>query len=165
MNDATRKNVLRMGSTLLCAMALSVPALANDPGAKFKMMDANKDGAVSATEHAAAATKMFGEMDANGDGSVTAQEMDARHGMKAAAKAEPKTMNDAAMDDHAMRHHKSSAEKIATMDSNGDGMLSAAEHDAGARTMFADMDSDKNGSLSRQELAAGHAAMKSGKTP
>jgi len=60
----------------------------------------------------------------------------------------------------------SSAEKIAKMDTNGDGMLSAAEHDAGAKKMFSEMDTDGNGSLSREEMAAGHAArMKSDKAP
>lgn len=165
MNDMTRKNTVRMGSALLCAMALSAPALASGPAAKFNMMDTNKDGKVSAAEHVAAATKMFGEMDANGDGNVTAQEMDARHDMKMGAKAEAKTMNDAdaAMGHGAMHHEMSSAEKIAKMDTNGDGMLSAAEHDAGAKKMFSEMDKDKNGSLSRQEMAASHAAMMSDK--
>ena len=158
MNEATRKNAVRMGTTLLCAMALSAPALANDPASKFKMMDANKDGAISATEHATAVTRMFGEMDANGDGSVTAQEMDARH-MKG-AKPEAKTMNDAAMEHGAMHHEMSSGDKIAKMDTNGDGLLSAAEHEAGAKTTFSEMDTDGNGSLSHKEMAAGHAAKK-----
>ena len=84
---------------------LSAPAWANDPGAKFKMMDTNNDGMVSASEHAASVTTMFGEMDANRDGSVTAAEMDARHAMKNSAKAkEPMTSNEAAMDHGAMKH-------------------------------------------------------------
>ena len=162
MNDANRKNAYswRMGAVLLGALAVASPALADDPGSKFKMMDANGDGMISASEHAAAVTKMFGEMDTNGDGNVTAAEMDARHDMhdmKKSAKAKgPMTSNDAAMD----RHEMSSAEKIAKMDTNGDGMLSAAEHDAGAKAMFSEMDADGNGSLSRQEMMAGHAAMK-----
>lgn len=165
MNDANRKNAWswRMGTVLLGALAIAAPALADDPGSKFKMMDTNGDGMISADEHAAGVTKMFGEMDSNGDGNVTAAEMDARHdmhgmhGMKQTAKAKgPMTSNDAAMD----RNEMSSAEKIATMDTNGDGMLSAAEHDAGAKAMFSEMDTDGNGSLSRQEMMAGHATMK-----
>lgn len=172
MNDEKRNNARpwRMAAVLSLALALGAPALADDSGARFKMMDANNDGMVSAAEHAAAVTRMFGEMDADGDGTVTAAEMDARHAMKKPAKAkEPMTSNDAVMDHGAMHREMSSAEKIARMDTNGDGMLSAAEHDAGARTMFSEMDTDGNGSLSRQELAAGHAKMmqpdKTGETP
>lgn len=161
MNDEKRNIPRPWHMAILLSLTLSAPALANDPAAKFKMMDTNNDGTVSAAEHTTAVTKMFGEMDANGDGNVTAAEMDTRHGMKKSAKADkPMTSNDAAMDHGAMHRQKSSAEKIAKMDTNGDGMLSAAEHDAGAKSMFSEMDTDGNGSLSRQELAAGHAKMK-----
>lgn len=161
MNNAKRKNThsWRMGAVLLGALAIAAPALADDPGSKFKMMDSNGDGMVSAEEHAAAVTKMFGEMDTNGDGNVTAAEMDAHHAMKEPKAKAGMTSNDAAME----RHEMSSADKIAKMDTNGDGMLSAAEHDAGAKAMFSEMDTDGNGSLSRKEMMAGHAAMKAEK--
>jgi uncharacterized low-complexity protein len=42
-------------------------------------MDANKDGMVSASEHAAAAQAMFAMADANHDGMVDAAEMKAAH--------------------------------------------------------------------------------------
>jgi Ca2+-binding EF-hand superfamily protein len=64
--------------------------------------------------------------------------------------------------DHEM-HDMKSADKIAKMDTNGDGVLSASEHASGAQAMFSEMDTDGNGSLSRQEMAAGHAMMKSEK--
>jgi Ca2+-binding EF-hand superfamily protein len=170
MNDTKRGSIPAWRMATLLSLALGAPAFAEDPGAKFKAMDTNNDGMVSAAEHAAAVTSMFGEMDADGDGKVTAAEMDARHAMMKPAKAkEPMTSNDAAMDHGAMHREMSSAEKIAKMDTDGDGMLSSAEHDAGAKTMFSEMDTDGNGSLSRQELAAGHATMmkhdKTGKTP
>jgi Ca2+-binding EF-hand superfamily protein len=163
----------RMAMTMAAAACTLMATAAwanNDAGDKFKMMDANGDGMVSASEHAAAVTKMFSEMDANGDGNVTAAEMDAKHDRKAAAKSNM-TSNDAAMDHdmHGM-HDMKSADKIAKMDTNGDGVLSASEHDSGAQAMFTEMDTDGNGSLSRQEMASGHAMMKSekkgaGKTP
>jgi len=140
-----------------CTLLAAAAWAHNDGGDKFKMMDANGDGMVSASEHAAAVTKMFGEMDANGDGNVTAAEMDAKHEGKAAAKSNM-TSNDAAMD-HDMARDMSSSEKIAKMDTNGDGVLSASEHDSGAQAMFTQMDTDGNGSLSRQEMMAGHAEM------
>lgn len=162
MNDVTRKNAFRMAPVLLCAAALAAPAWAGcgHPEAKFNSMDANSDKMVSSAEHAAAVTKMFGEMDADGDGKVSAQEMDARHGTASAATSEPRTMNDAAMDTGAMRRPMSATDKIAKMDTDGDGMLSSAEHDAGAAAMFSKMDTDGNGSLSHQEMASGHAKKK-----
>ena len=42
------------------------------------------------------------------------------------------------------------------MDSNGDGMISAAEHAAGAQAMFARMDTDHDGNVSAAEMDAGH---------
>ena len=141
-----------------CTLVAAAAWAHNDAGDKFKMMDANGDGMVSASEHAAAVTKMFSEMDANGDGNVTAAEMDAKHDRKAAAKGNM-TSNDAAMDHGSMGREMTSSEKIAKMDTNGDGVLSASEHDSGAQAMFTEMDTDGNGNLSRQEMAAGHAEM------
>ena len=108
-------------------------------------MDANKDGKVSAEQHAAAAKKMFGTMDANRDGKVTAAEMDAAHQRVTGKKARKTDM--------------SSADKIKVIDTDGDGILTAEEHAAGSRAMFEKMDTDKDGFLTKDELAAGHAQM------
>ena len=56
--------------SLLCAFG----AAAGDD--KMQMMDADKDGMVSASEHATGARQMFEKMDANRDGRVTAEEID-----------------------------------------------------------------------------------------
>lgn len=53
----------------------------------------------------------------------------------------------------------SSAEKIKQMDTNGDGRLSTAEHEAGARKMFMMMDSNKDGSVTAAEMDASHKMM------
>jgi hypothetical protein len=53
----------------------------------------------------------------------------------------------------------SAADKIKAVDSNGDGALTAAEHEAGAKKMFAKMDSNKDGFLSKAELTEGHAKL------
>jgi len=45
------------------------------------------------------------------------------------------------------------------MDSNGDGMLSAAEHAAGAKAMFDKMDADHDGSVTTTEMDAAHKGM------
>ncbi|HJW45913.1 MAG TPA: hypothetical protein VJ484_05435 [Lysobacter sp.] len=116
-----------------------------NPADKFKAMDTNGDGMISANEHASGVRAMFDRMDANRDGNVTTAEMDASHKMKGG--------------DKGMQHDMSSADKIAKMDTNGDGMMSSSEHDAGAQTKFIEMDSDKNGSVSMAEMDAGHATM------
>lgn len=112
--------------------------------AMFKSMDTDGDGRVSRAEHAAGAKKMFDEMDANHDGSVTAAEMTACHEMKG---------------DKPAKDAMSSADKIKVMDTNGDGQLSKAEHDAGADAMFTKMDTDGDGFLSASECKAGHDGM------
>ena len=112
---------------------------------EFVKMDTNGDGKVSADEHAAAAKIMFGMMDANADGKVTAAEMDAAHERVTGEKSKASDL--------------SAAGKIKVIDSDGDGILIAAEHAAGSSAMFKKMDTDNDGFLTKAELAAGHAAM------
>lgn len=118
---------------------------ANSPDKEFAMMDANKDGKLSAAEHAAGAKAMFEKMDSNKDGKVTAAEMTAAH--------------HGVTGHHAPMSGMSAADKIKAVDANGDGVLTAAEHAAASASMFAKMDTDKDGFLSKQELVAGHASM------
>lgn len=104
-------------------------------------MDTNGDGKVSRAEHAAGAKMMFTECDANHDGIVTAAEMD--------------TSAKAAKHDKHDKYEKTSAEKIKMIDQNGDGQLTAAEHETGADQMFAKADTDGDGSLSLEEVREG----------
>jgi Ca2+-binding EF-hand superfamily protein len=133
-------------------MLVSASAIADD---KAKMMDTNGDGMVSSAEHAAGAKQMFTAMDADRDGSVTAAEMDAHK----AAKMKDKAGKDGD------RPKMSSADKIREIDTNADGAISAAEHEAGSQKMFAKMDADGDGSVSQAEMKAGHDAMKAAKRP
>ena len=145
----TSKNGALLAIT--CSLALWVAPAAfagNDADAKFKKMDANGDGKITRAEHAAAAKQMFAECDANRDGSVTATEMDA------------------AMAGHAgkpSKHDKTSAEKIKVIDQDGDGKLTALEHETGSEKMFAKMDKDADGFLSKAECDEGHKEMKKDK--
>lgn len=133
-----------MKLSMIAALAFAGAAFANgkDVDAKFKEMDTNLDGKISAAEHSAVAAKMFTTMDANADGKVTADEMTAAKEKKGKAPEKAEL---------------SAAEKIKAIDTDGDGILTSAEHATGARSMFQSMDSDKDGYLTKAELAAGHA--------
>jgi len=148
-------------ASILCGIALA----GGDKGDHMKMMDADSDGKVTAAEHADGAKKMFGKMDADKNGRVTAAEMDAAHPMmkhhkdhdQASARSDDKAHGDKAHGGKMM----SSSEKIATMDANSDGQLTAEEHAAGAKKMFTKMDRDSDGTLTAQELREGHRSMMS----
>ena len=111
---------------------------------QFATMDGNADGRITSEEHATGAARMFAVMDADNDAHVTAAEMDA---------AQAALGGDARM---------ASADKIAVVDGDDDGILSRDEHVAGARSMFARMDADGDGAVTRTELAAGHDAAMGG---
>lgn len=105
-------------------------------------MDADADGFVTPAEHAEGASRMFEAMDADADGRVTAAEMTA-----AQAKVTGKPAQAGAM---------SSQDKIAAVDADKDGVLTAKEHADGSVVMFGKMDADRDGRLSKAELEAGH---------
>ena len=48
------------------------------------------------------------------------------------------------------------------IDQNGDGQLTAAEHEAGTETMFTKMDKNSDGFLSKEECDEGMKLMKKG---
>ena len=134
-----------VGGAMLASLAFAAEPKSAKPVSEFTTMDANKDGNLSADEHATASKKMFDTMDANRDGQVTAAEIDAVHKRVTGKKA--------------TKSERSAAEKIKVVDTDSDGILTAAEHAAGSSSMFEKMDTDKDGFLSKAEFAAGHASM------
>jgi Ca2+-binding EF-hand superfamily protein len=138
--------LLRPFALAICLSAAA--ALAADPRpalSDFDGMDANHDGRISAREHEAGAQKMFWAMDANRDGKVTAAEMDAAHRKITGKTASGKDL--------------SAAEKMKAIDTDGNGVVVAAEHAAGSRAMFEKMDTNHDGFLDRAEWTAEHAAL------
>lgn len=127
-------------ATVLAGETKSKPALS-----EFDGIDADRDGRISAAEHAAAASKMFRAMDANRDGKVTAAEMEAAYEKVNGKKASGIDLG--------------AAEKIKAVDRDGDGVLTAVEHAAASKAMFRKMDTDGDATLSRDEWTAGHAAL------
>jgi EF hand domain-containing protein len=127
-------------AAVLAADGKGKPALS-----EFEGIDANRDGRVSAQEHAAGAAKMFQTMDSNRDGKVTAHEMDAAYEKVSGKKAAESDV--------------SAADKIKAVDADGDGILAAAEHAAASGAMFRKMDADRDGALSKDEWTAGHARL------
>lgn len=59
----------------------------------------------------------------------------------------------------------SSAEKIAVIDTDRDGIITAEEHAAGARAMFERMDGNHDGKVTAAEMDAAHSAMSENKQP
>lgn len=139
------RGIVLVGAVTLAPMAHAAGPKSTAANAEFRKMDMNKDGKVSADEHAAGAKKMFDAMDANKDGKVTPAEMNAAHQRVTGSKANKSEM--------------SAVDKIKVIDTDGDGILTAEEHAAGSRSMFEKMDADKDGFLTKSELAAGHASM------
>jgi hypothetical protein len=175
--DSFASKIITVGTAcVLCGIALA----GGGKDDHMKMMDTNSDGKVTAAEHADGCKQMFTKMDANSDGRVTAAEMDAAHPMMkhhkdhsqdaTAARNEDghdkENAADKSYDQNAQKEHKmrggkmmSSSDKIAVMDTNGDGQLTAAEHAAGGKKMFSKMDKDSDGTLTAQELREGHRDM------
>ena len=140
----------RAALTIACTLALGAlpSAFAGNSADKFKKMDTNGDGKVTREEHASGAKQMFTKNDANNDGALTVAELDAAM---------------VAQGEKPGKHHKTSAEKIQMIDQNGDGRITASEHEAGTDQMFAKMDKDADGFLSKSECDEGHETMKKNK--
>lgn len=143
----------KVSLTAACALAVSLSAWAGgDKNGKMAMMDTDGDGKITQAEHAAGAKSMFSKLDANADGKVTAAEMDAAH----TSMGHDKSMGHDRMGHDKAGKSMSSADRIAKLDTDGDGALSAAEHSAGAKMMFGKMDADGDGNLTAAEWKAGH---------
>jgi len=153
-------------ASILCGVAVA----GGGKDDHMKVMDQNGDGKITSAEHASGVKQMFSKMDADKDGQVTAAEMDATHesmmkdkghatarteGGPTEEKMADKKAYDSTGTGKSMPKMMSSEQKIAKMDTNNDGKLSAAEYNGGAKQMFSQMDKDGDGALTAQEMQEG----------
>ena len=171
----------RIFSTGLLAGALAFGATRGFAGhdeeegdPRFRAMDANGDGRVSAAEQVAETHRVFAQADTDHDGYLTVAEMDAQQAQRKDADqrvgtsvptegAERGLGSGAARADGSVSSNEvanartapppglTSAEKIRLGDRDGDGRLNATEHAAGAAARFARLDADGDGFLSKSE--------------
>ncbi|WP_411341760.1 hypothetical protein V6U71_08075 [Sphingopyxis sp. J-6] len=145
---------------------------------RFANMDANKDGKIDATDHAARRAEMqakrFAALDANSDGSVSKAEWDQHGADRAAKRAERKEKRAAAGEagegqrdgmrghhgkrgGHGMRGGRGGWMKA---DANGDKAITQAEFETAALARFDRLDANKDGQVTAEERQAQREAWK-----
>ena len=176
----TKKAMLIGGAAVL---VLAVPAIAQmakpdrpaqtraEAEAKvrshFAMLDADKDGFVTAAEIGAvrgeAMGKMFERMDADKNGSVSRAEFDAAHKGGPGGEHGGRHAMRMGGGEHGMKMGgmKMGGGRMMMMaDADKDGRVSQAEAVTGALTMFDRADTDKNGILTSSERRSAWQAMR-----
>jgi EF hand len=171
----TKKAILIGGAAVL---VLAVPAIAQmakpdrpaqtrvEAEAKvrshFAMLDANKDGFVTAAEigeiRGEAMGKMFEQMDADKNGSISRAEFDAAH-----AGGHHRGGHDMQMgrgDHDGMKMGRGGGRMMMMADADKDGRVSRAEAVSGALAMFDRADTDKDGILTAAERRSAWQAMR-----
>lgn len=143
----------------------------------FAKMDANKDGKVDASDHAARRAEMqatrFAALDANKDGSVSKAEWDQHSADRAAKRAErgdkradAGEAREGKRGDGMRGHHGKRGGHGGGMggwmkaDTNGDKAISQAEFTTASLARFDRMDANKDGQVTAEERQAARQAMR-----
>lgn len=139
-------SALILAAALMGAAAYAQDAMPQKPhgGFDFAALDADKDGKVTKAEVEAFRAAKVKAMDANADGKISADEL-----------AAPRIA--AATD----RIKARSAEMVTKLDSDGDGMLTAAEMAVrpGPEMLFERIDANGDGAVTQEEVDAAQKAM------
>ena len=130
-------------TTLAAAALLAATGAAqagHGHGHGFGKIDADGDGAISREESLQMRMSMFEKLDADGDGYVTDEERQAaRDAFKARQEADRK---------------KRGRDKMAVMDTDGDGRISQTEMQNAPTPWFDKADADGDGRITREEMKA-----------
>lgn len=140
-----KRSALAFLLTTASASILTYPVQSEHHAAKgatmLENLDVDKDGAITKDEIRARQTLGFAEADANSDGVLSYQEFEARALARQARRA-------------AKRHQR----KFSRLDSDGDGLISEAEHSdwrtARMEKRFKRIDTNKDGEISANERQA-----------
>jgi len=120
--------------------------------AKFAAIDSNGDGSVSEAEFMAARDarkeRTMKRRDMNGDGQLDKEDRKARKKMRKKMRKKIHEKMKANKGEHKGNKHAGGRPKI---DTNGDGAIDLAEHQAAASARFAHMDKNDDGVLSADE--------------
>ena len=141
MSVLAKRGLYVAALSAITACAVALPAMAGggeDCNQKTTRLDVegNPDGAISASEHASSADKRFDMMDADKDGRITAAEIGASHGAESAAwamqhmSAADKIRKLDADNDGALtraEYAAGSQKMFSKLDADGDGTLTASE--------------------------------------
>lgn len=145
------KTLLISAGSLALTVLPSVFAAGID--AQLKQMDTDGDGRISRSEYTAAADARFSKLDTNGDGVIAAAELYSIQDPLKTGKVKSEVRAEGGSP------AGSPAGKLGQADRNGDGQISRAENEADAEAHFAAMDTDGDGVLTGKELDAGARAM------
>ncbi len=156
------KKTLFVTVASIAAISFSSSVYAGDKMHKMKMkgahmmhemMDADKDGSVSAEEFKAFRSQKFADADKNNDGNLDAGEYEALS--KVMAEKRKKAME--------MAKKKKAKKHFDKMDTDGDGKISKAEFDAKGERGFIRMDKNDDGMLNMDDRSYGKDKMKKSK--
>lgn len=138
-------------AALVLGLAISFPALAQDEEHHgpmhhgFERADKDGDGAISRDEFMANHHERFAAVDADADGNISAEERAAKREEMRAKMEERRAKREARMKERAKK-------MLEQVDTNGDGVVSAQEHEAHAAARFAKWDKNGDGQLTQDEM-------------
>lgn len=131
---------------LTSAVVVAAPGERGDRAARLEKMldrlDTDQSGTVSFEEFASRGNNLFAKHDADGDGLITAEEREAAK----TERAEKMKKRQAAVKQRGQA-------QLEEIDTNADGAISRAEHDAHQRARFTALDQDGDGEVSKAEFA------------
>ena len=137
MKSTLTKLVIAGGLSLAVAAPLALASHHGRHAERFEQTDVNGDGAISLDEVRARDLERFAEIDVNTDGFLTQDEMIAFKEAQRRARLERRV-----------------ARRFENLDSDGDGLISAAEHAAREHPMFERADANEDGLLTMEEIRA-----------